>query len=74
MSLVSLIGRKLNLLHIGLDFVNLASLKDGLGRFSRLLVSGIDSCDSEHRYTIFANEKISRNFDSLSSRFSVISV
>jgi len=48
---------------IGLDFVNLRSLADGVGRFARQLVDGLSLLDDENVYYVFAGPDVLSEFN-----------
>jgi len=56
-------------MRIGLDLVNLRSLIDGVGRFTREFLNGLAAFDHENEYWVFVSEGIFRELPALGPRF-----
>jgi len=61
-------------IRIGLDLLNLRNLQDGVGRFSRQLVTGLSSMDKENEYLLFARRNVAEGLEVKGSNFEKISV
>jgi glycosyltransferase involved in cell wall biosynthesis len=61
-------------IRIGLDLLNLRNLQDGVGRFSRQLVTGLSSMDRENKYLLFARREVAEELEVKGSNFEKICV
>ncbi len=56
-------------MRIGLDLVNLRSLVDGVGRFTRELLAGLAAFDQDNEYWLFVSENIFKQLPVAGSQF-----